>query len=103
MVNTGKSRNTDAILAAVSPYIVREDCKHIKQIIDQGCSSYLDFEEMYRNKHQVLWKRNQQTFLQYPEVNAKAMKKEERNSHVLPFKDGVFFFALLSCNPARHL
>jgi hypothetical protein len=27
---TGESRNADVFLAAVSPYIVREDCKHIK-------------------------------------------------------------------------
>jgi hypothetical protein len=91
---TGESRNADAILAAVPPYIVREDCKHIKQIVNQGCPSYLDFEEMYKNKHQVLWKGNQQTFLQYPKVTAKA-KKEERNSHVLRFRHWVVFFCLI--------
>ncbi len=89
---TGKSRNADAILAVVSPYIVREDCKHIKQIIHQGCPSYLDFKETYKNKHQVLWKGNQQTFFQYPKVTAKVMNKEERNSHVLLFRHRVVLF-----------
>jgi hypothetical protein len=88
---TGKSRNSDTTLTVVSPYIVREDCNHIKQIIKQGCLYYLNFEEICKNKHQILWKGNQQTFLQYPEVTAKAMSKEERNNHVLPFRDWVLF------------
>jgi hypothetical protein len=29
---------------------------------------------------------NQQTFLEHPKVTAKAMNKEEKNSHVLPFR-----------------
>jgi hypothetical protein len=74
----GESRNSDKILLAVSPYISKVDCKHIKRIIDQGCPSYLDFEEDYDNKHSVLKKGNQQTFLKHPEVTAKAMNKEEK-------------------------
>ncbi len=70
----------------MSPYIKEEDCKHIKCIINQGCPSYLDFEEDYKNKHTVLCKGNQHTFLWHPDVTVKAMNKEERNSHVLPFK-----------------
>ncbi len=100
---TSKSRNADVILAAVSSYIVREDCKHIKQIIDQGCPSYLDFEERYKNKHQVLWEGNQQAFLQYSEVTAKVMNKEERNSHVLPVRHWVVFFCLIVARPTRCL
>ncbi len=82
----GESQGADAILSEVSPHINRKDCKHIKQIIDQGCPSHLDFEEDYENKHYVLQKGNQQTFLQHPKVTAKTMNKEEKNSHVLPFK-----------------
>jgi hypothetical protein len=87
-----KSRNADVIVPAVSFYILREDHKHIKQIFDQGCPSYLNFEETHKNKHQALWKGNQQTFLQNPKVTTKAMNKEERNSHVLPFRHWVVFF-----------
>ncbi len=50
----GESRDSDAILASVSPYINNKDCQHIKRIINQGCPSQLDFEEEYENKHAVL-------------------------------------------------
>jgi hypothetical protein len=89
----GESRDADKILSAVTPYISEVDCDHIRRIIDQGCPSYLDFEEGYDNKHSVLRKRNQQTFLEHPEVTAKAMSKEEKNSHVLPFKYWIVHFS----------
>ena len=54
----GKSRNSDAILASVSPYINNKDCQHIKRNINQGCPSQLNFEEEYENKHAVLRKGN---------------------------------------------
>ena len=89
----GESRNSKRILEKVSPYIDKVDCEHIKQIIDQGCPSHLDFEEEYDNKHMVLQKGNQLTFLQFPEVTAKAMNKEEKNSHVLAFRDWLVYFS----------
>ncbi len=54
----GESRNANAILKVVSPYIKDEDCKHIKRIINKGCPSHLNFEEDYENKHAVLCKGN---------------------------------------------
>jgi hypothetical protein len=89
----GKSRNADVILTSVSPHINNKDCQHIKCTINQGCLSQLNFEEEYKNKHAVLRKGNQHTFLQHPEVRAKAMNKEERNSHVLPFKEWLVYFS----------
>ena len=41
----------------------------------------------------VLRKGNQQTFLQFPEVTAKAVNKEEKNSHVLAFKQWLVHFS----------
>jgi hypothetical protein len=41
----------------------------------------------------VLQKGNQQTFLKFPEVTAKAMNKEEKNSHVLAFKQWLVHFS----------
>jgi hypothetical protein len=87
-----ESRNADAILKVVSPYIKDEDCKHIKHIINQGCLSHLNFEEDYKNKHMVLCKGNQHTFLWHPDVTTKAVNKEERKSHVLPFKHWTVYF-----------
>ncbi len=89
----GESRDADAILSEVCPHISNKDCEHIKQIIDQGCPSHLDFEEDYENKHYVLQKGNQHTFLQHPKVTAKMMNKEEKNSHVLPFRIWVVYFS----------
>jgi hypothetical protein len=89
----GESRNSKRILEKVSPYIDEVDCEHIKRIIDQGCPSHLDFEEEYDNKHMVLQKGNQLTFLQFPEVTAKAMNKEEKNSHVLAFREWLVHFS----------
>ena len=89
----GESRDAGRILASASPYIDASDCKHIERIINQGCPSHLDFEEDYENKHSVLRRGNQQTFLEHPAVTAKAMNKEEKNSHVLPFKSWVVNFS----------
>jgi len=79
--------------SSVSPYITKKDCDHIKRIINQGCLSYLDFEEERENKHLALCKGNQHTFHQHPEVTAKTMNKEEKNCHVLPFKLWVVYFS----------
>ncbi len=81
-----ESRNVDAILEKVVPYIEPEDAEHIHQIITQGCPSQLDFDENTMNKLAVIKKGNQQTFEEHPEVVEKTMNKEENNSHVLPFK-----------------
>ena len=89
----GESRDAERILASASPYIDDDDCKHIRRIVNQGCPSQLDFEEDYENKHSVLCRGNQQTFLEYPAVTAKAMNKEEKNSHVLPFRSWVVHFS----------
>jgi hypothetical protein len=74
-------------------FISNEDYEHIKQIINQGCPSHLNFEEDYKNKHRILWKGNQKTFLNYPKVTAKTMSKEEKNSHILPFKSWTVHFS----------
>jgi len=89
----GESRDSNAILSAVSQHINEEDCRHIEQIINQGCPSFLNFEERYENKHAVLRRGNQTTFLQHPEVTAKAVNKEEKNSHILPFKGWFVYFS----------
>ena len=80
---------------AVSQHINKDDCRHIERIINQGCPSFLNFEERYKNKHAVLRRGNQTTFLQYPEVTAKAVNKEEEenNSHILPFKGWLVYFS----------
>jgi hypothetical protein len=88
----GESRDADKILERVLPYIDEVDCKHIKRIINQGCPSHIDFEEDYDNKHMVLRKGNQQTFLQFPEKTAKAMNKEEKNTHVIAFRNWLVHF-----------
>jgi hypothetical protein len=85
----GESRNVNAILEKVLPYICEVNCKHIVRIINQGCPTHIDFEESYENKHMVLWKGNQQTFLQFPEVTAKAMNKEEKTATSCLFDSGL--------------
>ena len=89
----GENRDANKILSAVSPYISEVDFEHIKRIINQGCPSHLDLEENYDNKYAVLRKGNQQTLLEHPEVTAKAMNKEERNSHVLLFRHWIVHFS----------
>jgi hypothetical protein len=83
----GEYWNSIRILEKVSLYIDEIDCEHIKRIINQGCPSHLDFEKAYDNKHTVLWKGNQQTYLQFSEVTVRAMNKEEKNSHVLALRE----------------
>jgi hypothetical protein len=58
----------------------------------QGCPSYLDFKEEPVNKLAVIWKGNQHTFLEHPEIARKAMNKEERNSHVVPLLPWIVHF-----------
>ena len=89
----GESRDSSAILSAVSQHINEDDCRHIERIINQGCPSFLNFEERYENKHAVLRRGNQTTFLEHPEVTAKAVNKEEKNSHILPFKGWLVYFS----------
>jgi hypothetical protein len=91
--NIGESSDADKILEKVSPYIDEVDCEHIKGIINQGCPSHIDFEEDYVNKHMILWKGNQQTFLQFPEVTTKAINKEEKHSHVIAFREWLVHFS----------
>ncbi len=50
----GESKDANAILSVVLSLINNEDCEHIKQIINQGCPSHLDFEQDYKNTHWVL-------------------------------------------------
>jgi hypothetical protein len=97
----GESRDANAIMKKVSPYIDDINCKHIKQVINEGCPSYINFEEDYDNKHMVFQKENQQTFLQFPEVTAKAMNKEEKNSHILAFRSWLVYF-LPYCQATPH-
>ncbi len=89
----GESRDVEPILREVSPHISCEETTHIKRILMQGCPSYIDFEEESKNKLAVIWKGNQHTFLQYPEVTAKAMNKEEKNSHILPLRYSTVHFS----------
>jgi hypothetical protein len=89
----GESRDAEPILREVSPHISCEDATHIKHILTQGCPSYIDFKEESKNKLAVIQKGNQHTFLQYPEVTAKAMNKEEKNSHVLPLRYWTVHFS----------
>jgi hypothetical protein len=52
------------------------------------------------NKLAVIDKGNQQTFDAHPEVVTKTMNKEEKNSHVLPFRRWVIYFSpFLHCTP----
>jgi hypothetical protein len=96
----GESRDAEPILREVSPHISCEDATHIKRILTQGCPSYIDFEEESENKLAVIWKGNQHTFVQYPEVTAKAMIKKEKNNHVLPLRYWtVHFSPWLQVNP----
>jgi hypothetical protein len=57
----GESRNTNSILKSASPHISEKDCDHIKCIINQGCPSYLNFEEECKKKNLALRKGNQHT------------------------------------------
>ena len=65
---TGKSRNVDAILEKIVPYIEPEGAKYIYQIIMQGCPSQLDFDKDTMNTLADIKKGNQQTFEEHPEV-----------------------------------
>jgi len=52
------------------------------------------------NKLAVIKKGDQQTFEAHPEVVTKTMNKEEKNSHVLPFRRWVVYFSpFLRCTP----
>ncbi len=91
---TGKSRDAEPICWEVSPHISNEDAAHIKWILTQGCPSNLVLEETPKYKLSVIQKGNQHTFLQHPEVTAKAIDKEGKNSHVLPIRYWTVYFSL---------
>ena len=82
---TAKWRDVDAILSAVEDIITPEDYGHIKRILTVGCPANFNWEETDKNKEIFLKRGNNPSIQMNIDLVNKAMNKEERNSHVIPF------------------
>ena len=95
----GEWRDKDAILAAVDPYVSPEDRDHIERILNLQTPAEFSWEEPAQNKMDFLKRGNSPSFNAHPEVVDKALNKEERNHHLMPFPGFVCRFA----SSARHV
>jgi hypothetical protein len=93
----GESRDVQKIINKVTPFVCETDIAHIKRVLTQGCPSHLIFDEARKNKLSLIWKGNQHTFLQHPEIAKKTMNKIEKNSHIIALQSWTVFVSPYLC------
>ena len=75
---TGAGRDVDATLEEIGPHIDPSDFDHIKRLSTQGCPFHFVYQESRLNKMTLLWRGNQKSVLDYPDIFQKTMIKEGR-------------------------
>lgn len=80
---TGSRRQVKRTINAVREHVTKEDLKHIKRILLQGCPAKLTFTETAAEKRVMIDRGNQKNFIDNPEIVAKTLNKEERYSHLI--------------------
>jgi hypothetical protein len=81
---TGYTCNIHRTLSAVKDHISPEDLTHMKQILLDGCTAKLTFEEPLSNKMKMILRGNSKSFNRNAEIVKKTTNKEDRYSHVIP-------------------
>ena len=82
---TGQWRDTKRILELVRGLISDEDLGHIRRILTIGCPASFNWEESADNKEIFVRRAATSPILRHMKIVAKALNKEERNSHLIPF------------------
>ena len=83
---TGEWRDADKVVAEVKPYVSAEDCRHIHRLLTTGAPYEFDWDEPTANKESFLRQGNSKTVSQHHDAMEKAMVKETRLHHVIPFR-----------------
>ena len=90
---TGEHRDVEQVMRTITPHIDKDDARHARRILTQGCPSMLVLNESNEMKKRIIRKGNQQTFAMYPELVTATMNKEERHSHLIALKTWVLHFS----------
>lgn len=82
---TAKWRDTHAILAHLRPVADPSDLAHVERILTIGCPAHFNWEEPDSNKELFLRRAATAPLTKHMAAVNKALNKEERNSHIIPF------------------
>jgi len=80
-----KWRNVDAIIGHVRDLVSPSDLDHIERILTIGCPAAFNWEEPAVNKEIFVCQAASAPLACHRAVVEKALNKEERNSHIIPF------------------
>jgi hypothetical protein len=81
---TGQHRDVCCTLDAIRDHVTSDDYSHIKQILLDGCTTQLTFEEPSSNKLEFVSRGKSKSFVENPQLVQKTMNKEDRYSHLVP-------------------
>lgn len=82
---TARWRDTEAILNLVRGLISDDDLGHMRRILTIGCPASFNWEESAINKEIFVRRAATSPILRRMDIVNKALNKEERNSHLIPF------------------
>ena len=84
---TGEWRNVEAVLAAVAPFVDKEDLVHIARVLDEKEASPVEFTmyETDENKEAFIRRGNGRSVTENMDAVYKVLVKEVRNHHLMTF------------------
>ena len=83
---SGEWRNTEeCVAAAEASGVDQEDCDAIRRILNEGCPAEFSWEESAENKESFIRQGNSPAVMQHKKQVTKALAKEVRNHHLMPF------------------
>ena len=96
---TAEWRDVKKIISIFKPFVAPEVLGQMERILTTGCPSYFNWEEDATNKHAFVSRRNLPSVAQHGELAVKTLRKEVRNSHLIPMARWV-----CTCSPwGRHV
>jgi hypothetical protein len=87
---TGYHCDVKKTLVAIRPHVMVEDYNHIERILIDGCPAELMFTEPLSNKLEMIRRGNSKSFDKHPELDKKAMNKEDHYSHLMPIDEDIY-------------
>lgn len=82
---TAKWRDADEIVSHVEGLVSTSDLVHMQRILTVGCPAEFNWEEPAANKEVFVRRAASAPLARHMAIVDKALNKEERNSHIIPF------------------
>ncbi len=82
---TGQYQDVCRMLTAIQEHVTKEDYKHIKRILLDGCRTQITFKEPSSNKLDFISCGDSKSFISNPAMVCKTMNKEDCYSHLFPW------------------